>query len=347
VIPGPPPQLDASHRAELVGERLDAVRRRIAEGGSAGALLATRRDVAWLTVGGEHHVVLASEDVVAPLLVTSQDALVLAPTNEVARIGDEEVAGLPLELVEVPWHEPGAIHGEAERRLDGARLLDGEAVDDLLAPLRARLTPAEHDRMRWLGRCTGAALDSATLAAVAGRTEAEIAATVLGPLAAAGVRAPVVLAAADDRLRYRHPLPTDRPLERRLMLVLVAERWGLHVAATRLVDVEEPEPELRDADETVQRVLAAMTAATRPGATLGDVFEAARAAYAAAGLPDEWRLHHQGGTIGYAPRERIALPDDPTVLEPGMALAWNPSLPGTKAEATLLVGDEEAERIVG
>jgi Xaa-Pro dipeptidase len=64
------------------------------------------------------------------------------------------------------------------------------------------------------------------------------------------------------------------------------------------------------------------------------------------GLGREWTNHHQGGTIGYAPRERIATPGDGTVLEAGMAVAWNPSVPGGKAEATLLVTPDDPETIL-
>jgi Xaa-Pro aminopeptidase len=88
-----------------------------------------------------------------------------------------------------------------------------------------------------------------------------------------------------------------------------------------------------------------MHAATRPGATLGDVVTVARSAYAGAGFPDEWRDHHQGGSIGYQARERIALPGDTTVIEPGMAFAWNPSIAGAKAEDTILVTDGGARTV--
>jgi Xaa-Pro aminopeptidase len=151
----------------------------------------------------------------------------------------------------------------------------------------------------------------------------------------------VLLAAADDRIaRYRHPIPTARPIERRLMLVVVAERWGLHAAITRFAELSEPDAEIVARTEAVARVHEAMVDATRPGATLGDVLGVAQRAYAAEGHPEEWRLHHQGGVIGYAGRERIAVPGDRTAIEHGMAFAWNPSIAGAKAEETILLRED-------
>ena len=63
------------------------------------------------------------------------------------------------------------------------------------------------------------------------------------------------------------------------------------------------------------------------------------------GFPDEWRDHHQGGSIGYQPRERVALPGDTTVIEAGMALAWNPSIAGVKAEDTIVIVDGVARTV--
>lgn len=130
------------------------------------------------------------------------------------------------------------------------------------------------------------------------------------------------------------------------MLVIVAERWGLHVAATRFLELEPPSPELVRAFESSRLVIERLRAATRPGATLGAILAAAKDAYREAGLPDEWRLHHQGGLIGYAARERIATPDDRMVVEAGMAVAWNPSVTGAKVEATDLVHQDGLETIL-
>src|SRR5688500_5428299 len=194
--------------------------------------------------------------------------------------------------------------------------------------------------MTWLGERVTAAIDAVAAELSPGVSELEAGAGLLRRLAADGIRAPVVLAAADERIdRYRHPLPTATPIRRRAMLVAVGERWGLHLALTRMRELEPPSPELDRRRRAVADILAAMLDATAPGATLGSVFAATQRAYAEAGFPYEWRLHHQGGLLGYQPRERVATPGDPTELVAGMAVAWNPSITGAKLEASHLLTD--------
>jgi Xaa-Pro aminopeptidase len=342
---GPEPRAAAAARAAVVEARLDVVRRAIVASGGGAALLQRRRDVAWVTAGAELHVVQGGDAVAAPLLVTASKAVVIAPNNEAARITEEELGDLPIRLEVTPWYEPDAAKRVVGRLAGRDGLADAAVVEDALQAARQQLDPLEHERLRWLGQVARVALDAAASAIEPGWTEAAVVAALTAPLVGAGVRLPVVLAGADERMRYRHPLPGRAAVRDRLMLVLVAERWGLHVAATRMTWLAGG-GRTHPADEQASRVLAAMRAATRPGATLGDVFEAAATAYVDEGLGREWTNHHQGGTIGYAPRERIATPGDGTVLEPGMAVAWNPSVPGGKAEATLLVTGGGPETIL-
>ncbi|MDQ3690328.1 MAG: M24 family metallopeptidase [Chloroflexota bacterium] len=332
-------------RAILVGERLDVIRRLLDDRRAPAALLSARRNFAWATAGGENHVVLSSETGVAGLLVTRTDALVLTAVNEAPRIADEELVGLGLEVHALPWHDEGAMAREAER-LAGGPPLDDAALEDALWPMRAVLDQMEMTRMSLIaGAATAAAADA--LATVhPGVREREVAASATASLAGQGVRVPVLLAAADDRIsRYRHPLPGERRVEHRLMLVIVAERWGLHVAVTRLAELRPPDADLAARIAAAAQIHTAMIQTTRDGRTLGDVLEAARDAYADAGHPDEWRLHHQGGIIGYQGRERIAVPGDPTVIRAGMAFAWNPSVAGAKTEETMLL-DADGPRLL-
>ena len=325
-------------------ERLGRLRAALDRRGAPAALLGYRRNFAWLTAGGEGHIVLSSEAAVVSLLVTRDDVVALTENIEAARIAEEELAGLEIETVAVSWWEKGSIQREAERRV-GSRPLDDEDLEDDLVPLRTALSPFDRDRLAQLGRIGREAVEGALADLTPGMTEHELAAALVGRLK--GVRGPVVLAAADDRIaRYRHPLPTSAPIHRRVMLVLVGERWGLHVALTRIAELETPSADLAGRIAAVAEVERAVHEATRPGVTLGSVFEAARAAYAAAGFPDEWRDHHQGGTIAYQGRETIVRPDDPTVVEPGMAFAWNPSIAGGKAEETFYLDDRGERRFV-
>ena len=330
--------MNPARRQELAEERLAWVRGVIERRDATAVLLRARRNFAWATAGDENHVVLAAEAGVAALLVTRGAATVITAVNEAPRILDEELAGLPIEVEATPWHDATATD-DVVRRIGGATILTDADLEEELGAQRSILADLELGRLGWLAGRAVAAVRRALDGTVAGMTEHEVAGIAAGALAVEGIRAPVLLAAADGRIdRYRHPLPSDQPIARRLMLVAVAERWGLHAAVTRFAELTPPDVQLQERIAAVERIHAAMVHATRPGATLGQVFAATQAAYAAEGHPDEWKLHHQGGTIGYQGRERVATPGDGTVIREGMAFAWNPSITGAKAEETIALG---------
>lgn len=341
------PAASTEARSRLMRERLAKVRELADAADGRPVLLDMRRDIAWLTVGAQHHVVTSTETAAVPLLVTKDACYALAPVNEATRIADEELSGLAVEVVPLAWHEPAALAGAVDR-LAGGRALSAEELGDGLLGARSRLAPVEHERMRWLATLLDVRMTEALWTLEVGMTEDDVAAAVAAGLGRSGVRIPVLLVAADERIdRYRHPLPKGRPVERRVMLVALAERWGLHVASTRFRELEAPAAELQRRIDACADILAAMRDSTRPGRTMGDVVMASISAYERAGFPDEWRLHHQGGSIGYVGREHIARPGDGTAIEPGMAFAWNPSIRGAKAEATDLLHHDGLESLVG
>lgn len=330
-----------------MASRIDALREIIDRKRAAAMVLSGRRDFAWLTLGGRSHVLLTTETGVASIVVTRRDAVVLTSVNEYDRLADEELAGLPFRVVGLPWWDDDAARRE-QRTLagDGSILTVGDVADELEA-LRTALSPMEHDRMRLLAQSVNATMAAALEAVESGEREERLAGQIGERLAAEGARLPVILVAADERIsRYRHPIPTDTPIRRRVMVVVVAERWGLHVAATQFRELEQPTAEIERRAAAIADVVARMRDATRPGRTLGDVLAAARAAYADNDMAQEWTLHHQGGSIGYAARERIAKPDDSTPIRPGMAFAWNPSAAGYKAEETLLLDANGAQQVL-
>jgi Xaa-Pro aminopeptidase len=164
--------------------------------------------------------------------------------------------------------------------------------------------------------------------------------------ASVGARATVSLVAADDRIaRFRHPVPTGKTWRRTVLVAQVAQRHGLCVSISRLVNAGAIDADLTKRTHATCGVFGALLDATRPGARAGDVFAAAVAAYAKAGFPAEERKHHQGGATGYRSREWVAhLSSDERVRAP-QAFAWNPSITGTKVEDTAIVTEDGVELI--
>lgn len=331
--------IDLAARRRRHAARLEEIRTVLADHGGRAALLRTRANVAWATAGGQHHVVTSDVEGTGGLLVDAGRAWFLAPNIEAARIATEELHGLGLEIVEHDWWVDDGMMGSVARLLPSAAALpplSDADLDGVLRIRRSRLDALDHQRLALLAAVARAGVEGALADAAPAMTEHDLAADLLRRLP--GVRAPVVLVAADDRIaRFRHPLPSGRRIQQRVMLALVAEAWGLHVALTRFRAWHLDSEDLQRRWQAVRVVRDAMDATSRPGATLGDVLEAARDSYAAAGYPDEWRDHHQGGIIAYEARERVAVPHDQATLEAGMALAWNPSIAGVKLEDTVIL----------
>jgi Xaa-Pro aminopeptidase len=322
------------------------------------ALLAERRldalllqrvsSFAWATCGAASYVNTAVTNGEAALLITPSERHLLTNNIEATRLeGEEKLPEQDWQFHVAPWYEAS----DALARLtSGLRLgADGPvpgAVDLSydLARLRANLTPEEGERFRTLGRTCAQAIDSAVRAVRPGQTEYEIAALLAHEAERRGAQAIVNLIATDERVfAFRHPLPTGKELKRYAMLVLCGRRWGLVCSVTRLVHFGRLPDELRRKAEAVAQVDATFLAATRPGQTLGQVFQRAVAAYAECGFPGEWQWHHQGGPVGYEAREYIATPNSMDRVQAGQSYAWNPSIAGTKSEDTILVTNSGVE----
>ncbi|MDW8327268.1 MAG: M24 family metallopeptidase [Anaerolineales bacterium] len=300
---------------------------------------------AWATCGGASYINTAVTFGAATLVITRRARYLLTNNIEAGRLlAEEGLAGQGWEPHVHEWHSPqdalaqlthGLKVGADSPLVPGAVDLNGD-----LARLRAALTPEEGERFRVLGRLCAQAMNAAIRAVHPGQTEHEIAALLAHETQRRGVQPIVNLIATDERLfRYRHPLPTEKVLERYAMLVLCGRWKGLVCSLTRLVHFGLLPGDVRRKAEAVAAVDAAYLAATRPGATLGEIFRCGQRAYAEAGFADEWRFHHQGGAAGYEPREYLGTPDSAEVVAVGQVFAWNPSIVGTKSEDTFLVGE--------
>jgi Xaa-Pro aminopeptidase len=325
------------------------VRAFLDEKGYDALVLTTQANFAWITGGGDNHVVLAADAGVASVVITREAKYVVTNTIEAGRIMDEEIAAPGYELKTVNWFEADAA-AEVARLTKGLKVASDTGLAattleaDGIAALRFSLTPEEMDKYRRLGTETERCVSAVCKGVKPGVTEDEIAGRLAESLYAKGITPVVLLIAADERIeKYRHPINTDKKAKRCVMAVVCARRWGLIVSCTRLVHFGALPVELRRKHDAVVRVDAAFNLSTKVGAPLGEIFSAGQKAYSDAGFPDEWRLHHQGGSTGYAGRDVVATPGETATVQVNQAFAWNPSITGTKSEDTMLVTEAGIE----
>ena len=328
---------DSGHR-----RRFEQVRALLDELRLDGVRLGRPENFAWYTGGADNRVDHASPTGVAAIVVTRHGDHVVTDNIEAPRMREEQTPGW--DVVEYDW---SSGPGDLVRDLAGGGAIGGDApgpsdvevdVAAVVAPLRYRLDDDAIGRYRGVAADAMAAVDAACAALTPAMTETEAAGAVLAACRGAGLFAPALMVGGAARLpRYRHPIPAGARLGGRALVVVCAERGGLYANLTRFVHFEPPDTELADKLEACQGILTRLRDATRPGRTLGDVFDDCVAFYAAAGAPDGWRHHHQGGLTGYRSREVIAAPGTALEIIEGQAFAWNPSLPGAKAEETFVL----------
>ncbi len=310
------------------------------EGGYDGVLLRRRSNVAWLTDGADTHIDSASALGIAALLWTPGRKAIFTDNIEAPRLRAEEpLAGW--EVVESPWWTGGGEEAQAAALAWGDFATDWP--EDAIGPLRWSLTPTERERARSLGRDTAEVVERLLKEdAKPGMTEWHLGGAVAGWLRDRGILGHVILVAADERIsRFRHPIPTRKPIERTAMVAVCGQRHGLIVSATRLVHFGRISDDLRRRHEAVCGVDAALHKATQPGARWCDALGAGVRVYEQTGFGEEWRLHHQGGPMGYECRDFKATPTEEREVQAHQLVGWNPSITGTKSEDTILVGGSD------
>lgn len=339
-------------------------------------ILLNRADNFAMATGGKRNYVSIQSDVGAcGLFIPRDGGPEYAGNNvEATRILDEELASPTCSAAPFRWFEESPAQW-CSRRFRGTLVSDdgslGSNVHSALAPLRSILFPEECAAYRSLGQLAAEAMEETLRAVVPGMSESEISARLIYEGHRRGCLVPVSLIAADDRIaRYRHPLPTlpgsgqEKRVNRYVMVVAGMVRAGLSVSLTRFRQVTATESALQDDYGRICAVDACMQEATRPGETLGGVFDACRAAYARLGFsPDEWHNHHQGGSTGYAARTCKGTPGetfpcldsrqaDALRSAAGVdwpvstAFAWNPSAAGVKSEDTFLLHEDGQQEII-
>ncbi len=335
-----------------IREKEGRVREFMRSKGLNALLLKRQANFSWLTGGGLNLIGIATEVGVASLLVTETGKYAITSNIEAPRMKlEEKLEEQGYEIRSFPWYEEGetAIVAEivgkgtlgSDWAFPGAKVL-GEDI----GRLRYSLTPDEVVRYRWLGERVSEALERTMTAVERGEKECAVIGRLSHELWKDRIDPITMMSAADERIAlYRHSIPMEKKVERFLMVSVNARKGGLIVSTTRFVYFGKIPAELEEKYRANVWIDCVFMAATRPGVPAREVLAKGIEAYRATGYPDEWKLHHQGGSVGYVGRDYRANFQTPDVVQENQAFTWNPSLTGVKSEDTILVTSEGVEMI--
>jgi Xaa-Pro aminopeptidase len=320
--------------------------------GLTALLLKRQANFSWMTCGGLNLVGITTEMGATSLLITENSKFVISNNIEAPRMIEEEsLEEQGFTLKTFPWYEDQEASVIKDLVGDGPVGCDVPypntiPVAEEVARLRYSLTPEEVDRYRWLGEKASLALEKTVMKAKKGEKESAVVGRLCKELWKDRIDPITLMSAADDRVsKFRHPIPTERRIEKYLMVSVNARKWGLIVSLTRFIYFGKLPRELKNKYEANVFIDCTLMAHTRPGVPVREILQKGIDAYREKGYPEEWTLHHQGGSIGYTGRDYRVNLKTPDRVQENQAFTWNPSITGTKSEDTILATSKGTEMI--
>jgi Xaa-Pro dipeptidase len=338
--------------SDEIKEKERRVRDFLRSKGLKALLLKRQANFSWMTCGGLNLVGITTEMGATSLLITENSKFVISNNIEAPRMMNEEGLGKQGFVIKTfPWHEDQEVSvirelvGESPFGSD-VLFQNATVVAEDVARLRYSLTPEEQERYRWLGEKVSLALEKTLMKTKKGEKESEVVGRLCSEIWKDRIDPITLMGAADDRVtNFRHPIPTEKKIKKYLMVSICARKWGLIVSLTRFVYFGRLPKELRKKYEANVFIDCTFMAHTRPGVPAREVFQKGIDAYQEKGYPDEWKLHHQGGSIGYTGRDYRVHLKSPDIVQENQAFTWNPSITSTKSEDTILATSKGLEMI--
>jgi Xaa-Pro dipeptidase len=352
---------DPVTRQELLAEidiKMNRVQNFLREQHLAGILLTRVNNFSWMTAGiADNEIVITSEVGAASLLIMNDGhKYVVGESGEVSRHAQEDLAGLNYESKGYDWYQDQTvldrkleiIHELAHGLPIGTDVLYGDLrlVAAEFSPLRYELTEPEIKKYRWVGQQATEAVIAVCRQLHPGLNERAIETMASNELMRRGLRPTVLLMGVDHRVSdYYHHTPTDLQLKNYAIVNVCARRWGLVASVARFVHFGPIDPDLKRKLQAAMKISAEYQAHSKPGVSAGEMIDLAKKWYAEEGFEGDWQAHHQGGAIGYAEREWIAVPGSKEPILNHQAFAWNPIIHGTLSFDTILVYKDHVENL--
>ncbi len=314
--------------------------------------LKRQSNFSWLTAGHLNVVGIAMELGVVGLLITGEREYAICNNIEAPRMRKEErLEDQGYEVRSFPWYADREIETVQELVGNGQLGADydfpaSENVSSAVARLRYSLLPAEVERYKEVGRLTSRAIEEAAQTIRPGDKECEVVGRLAERLWAERLDYITTFCAADERISaFRHPIPTEKRIDKRAMLCVNGRKWGLIVSLTRFIQFEPVSDELRRIYDANVRIDCTLMANTVPGRPVIDAFNRGIEEYHNLGFAREYELHHQGGATGYAGRDYKVNFETDEIVEENQAFSWNPSITGSKSEDVMIATSNGPELI--
>lgn len=316
--------------------------------GLDGVIFTTIHNFYWITGGKGDMVDRSCGEAAAKIMLLEDKAYAVCNSSEQYRVFDEELTDGSFELISFKWHEDGwkilqKYAGDKKLGSDsgvfGTKNIGGE-----IQKLRYVLTPEEEARMAEIGPEAAGILENAVRDILPGETEHEAAGRVAGRLIAKGYAVPVILVASDERLlKYRHPLPTNKRIEKTAMIAICAQKYGLTISISRMIRFAPVPEEIQKKYEALLKIDATYILNTKAGVSSRSILEKAYQVYRETGYEADFHLHHQGGALGYLTRDYCTNFRTEDLVMDHQGYSWNPTIAGVKLEDTYVIKGDTQE----
>jgi Xaa-Pro dipeptidase len=260
-------------RNEEVSIKEKRIQKLIDEKNLDGVLLRKQNNFTWFTAGAYNMVWVVTEIGMTSILITKSGRYLLSNKIETPRMQIEEgLQELQFELLEYEWSEDREaefvkkIAGPLEKVGCDSIFQNCIYLYDEIKELRYSLTENEVERYMFLGMKTSEAAEKVLLGVRPGDKECEVAGRVAEEIWRDRIDPVAFMVAADDRVyKYRHPIPTDRMIQRYVMLCVNARFKGLITTITRILHIGKPQEKLLKQFTDNVEIECRMIEASKPG----------------------------------------------------------------------------------
>ena len=327
--------------------KIQRIRTYLYENSFSGMILCRRDNFAWLSGGGDSAIIDTTEYGFGIIVVLPEKTYLIAQSMDRCWLMDEILRGLDIEPIELKWFEMSreekALSLAGKKAVSDKELTGAEMRFNDILKLHYPLTQRDIAMYREWGELYEKTLSKVVDQIEPGMTENEIKAIGMAEFSRIQAYPTIFLIGSDDRIeRFRHPVPTDKPVAKTVLIHPGMRRYGQHCLITRMFCFGEVPDKLRKDYDFLNMLQAQTLSLCKPGVGLRDIAECRRQLFFDSGREKEWSLHYPGGLTEYYVGTAQWVIDNEPILD-RMCLDWYITVTGAKVEELSLIGETGPE----